>query len=128
VQGQPAPLPYSEELVNDLAAQAERARADWIAARDAIVRLQDLRAAVRATAQDFRKRLVALRRTLRAVLGTRHHDYQALRGSRVFDTDDEPLEPEVVATQPATQSVVPSAPAAAGERVNGASRPPVPPA
>jgi hypothetical protein len=125
VQARVEPLPYAQELVTDLTEQGERARAEWTAARDALVRLQELRANTRKAATEFQRRLVAFRRTLRATVGTSHLDYQGLRSSRVFETDDEPLEPEGVETQPQSQH---GAPAAVSERVNGASRPPDPPA
>lgn len=98
VQVQGSDLPYTKDLVDDLTAVSERARSEWAQARAAMVKLQELGSTARADAVELQKRLVSFRRTVKAILGTSHRDYQILRSSRSSDAAEEKktVEPAVV--------------------------------
>jgi hypothetical protein len=92
-------LPYGEALMADLGGALEAARAEWKAAQAAMAQAQAERAELRIAANRFVDELIALRKTLRATLGSSHRDYQKLRTARasVPDADDTP---ETETTEP----------------------------
>lgn len=91
-QSAATPLNYGDKLLQELTAALENARKEWTEAQDAITHDQERRAEVRALAGQVQKNLVALRRTLRTLLGTSHRDYQKLRLARSSQLDEEDLE------------------------------------
>jgi hypothetical protein len=87
-------LPYADKLIAEVSQALGAARKEWTEAQDAMVAHQELQAQVRALAGELQQNLVALRRTLRTVLGTSHKDYQKLRLAKTSHLDEE--DPEVV--------------------------------
>lgn len=84
-------------LLEALKAATEKAKQAWAEAQASRVELQQIKAAVRVQAVAFNRELVAVRRVLRAVVGTHHFDYQTLRVSRTTaeegsDSDDTVVE------------------------------------
>jgi hypothetical protein len=65
----------------------ERASTAYQTQRDARVELQERRQRLREIAVLLDDELIALRRVLKKVLGTRHHDFQYLRVSRMRRED-----------------------------------------
>jgi hypothetical protein len=105
-------------LIEALQAALDKAEQSWSKAQTARVALQQSQATVREQALAFNRELVALRRILRAVLGTAHLDYQTLRASRAIpvglDDDDTVVEEEVdpyaqTQTQPTSQTPISNA-------------------
>lgn len=88
------PLPYQEAVVQALTPAIEAADAEWAEAQDRRVQEQAMRDATRDAAVLLHKELVALRRTLRAVLGTSHLDYRRLRAQASMGSGEE-VEEEV---------------------------------
>ena len=92
-------VPGGQPLIDTLTAAIAAAEHSWSEAQASRVELQQKQAAVREHALAFNRGMVALRRILRAVLGTHHLDFQALRASRVsnpevLDEDDSVVEEE----------------------------------
>jgi hypothetical protein len=87
----------TQALIDQLQQLIDRAEAAWAAAQQALAELQDKRAALRLMAAELNQALIAFRRVLRTLLGTKHRDYQKLRTRRIRqnDTDlgDPPTEP-----------------------------------
>ena len=66
----------------DTAAQA------WAEAQEQLANHQELLAETREAASDLHQELIALRRALRAAVGTQHPDYPALRTNRSIASDE----------------------------------------
>ncbi len=79
VEQKGAELPYREALLTELTARIDSASSAEDAAHGARVALQEKQREVRELVASFHKELVSLRRTVRAVLGSSHFDYQRLR-------------------------------------------------
>jgi hypothetical protein len=71
------PLPYKAEFQQEFGVAVDAALKEWAEANTRFVRQQDLLR--RDAAASLNAELVAFRRSLRAVLGTQHRDYQQLR-------------------------------------------------
>jgi len=80
-------VPYAEQMVADLRAALDAAKADAKNIGASSSEEADMRAAVRETAERFHRDLIAFRRTLRAHVGRSHPEYQKLRVVRVRTTD-----------------------------------------
>lgn len=78
---------YAEQMVADLRAALDSAKADSRAVGDSTSREADMRATARSAADRFHRDLIAFRRTLRAHVGRSHPEYQKLRVVRVRTTD-----------------------------------------
>ena len=79
VEQKGAELPYREELLSELTARISSASEADESAQRARVTLQEKQRQVRELVSQFYQELVSLRRTVRAVLGASHYDYQRLR-------------------------------------------------
>ena len=79
VEQKGAELPYREALLTELTARIDSASSADDAAHAARVALQEKQREVRELVASFYQELVSLRRTVRAVLGSSHFDYQKLR-------------------------------------------------
>jgi hypothetical protein len=91
------PLPYHDQLMEDLGGALAKAEAEWKEAEEAQADFRALRIKVREIGAALEKDLVAFRRVLRTVLGSEHPDYQKLRleRARTVDADDDPGAPPV---------------------------------
>jgi len=85
-------LPYGAKLIEDVSQALGEARKEWTEAQDAMAEHQEKQAEVRRLASELQQNLVALRRTLRTVLGTSHRDYQKLRLAKTSHLDEEDAE------------------------------------
>jgi hypothetical protein len=94
------PLPYTEELLEDLGNALVKAQAEWDEAEAAQADFRAMRIAVRETGVALEKDLVAFRRVLRTILGSEHPDYQKLRRERARtpDVDDDANAPQAPPT------------------------------
>jgi hypothetical protein len=81
VETEGADLPYQEVLLTELTARIESADRASKSASAVRIELQDKQREVRELVTSFHKGLVSLRRALRAMLGTKHFDYQRLRAT-----------------------------------------------
>jgi hypothetical protein len=98
---------YVADLVARVTPLLEAATQSWDAAQTHMAAERELLRQTREAAALLQKELVALRRTLRATLGSTHRDYQVLRISRVAQDEDEidaipsgasqPVAPEIAA-------------------------------
>jgi hypothetical protein len=106
VEQKGAELPYRETLVAELTARIDSARVAEDAAHGARVALQEKQRQVRELVASFHKELVSLRRTVRAVLGSSHFDYQRLRvpDRAVAEPSDEASEAEPSETESGASS------------------------
>jgi len=100
------PLSYQTVAVDALNRTLRSAIKEWTEAEAADSAYQQLLASVREQAAAMQAELVALRRTLIAVVGRTDRDYQKLRVERgvVVDEDDDPaapLPPSIVVSAPA---------------------------
>jgi hypothetical protein len=89
------PPPYTDTLKQDMEALIEAAKADLKVATSRSARLSELRTLVRQKAVKFHRDLIAFRRALKALVGSNHPDYQALRvvrGAELSDIRSEELE------------------------------------
>lgn len=89
-------VPEGQALIAALKEAADKAEEHLAAAHTSRVELQQSQATVRELAIAFNRELVALRRILRATVGTHHLDFQALRASRVKSVDIEDEDDTVV--------------------------------
>ena len=99
----------------------EKAELIWAAAQTARVELQQSQATVREHAVAFNRELIALRRILRATVGTHHLDYQTLRTSRVLPVGAEESDESVVEDVPTDAHPLTTPVASNGASSNGAS-------
>ena len=106
---------YVPALTEDLSAALAHADEAWRHMQDILSEHQRLLAEARTAAVLINRELVALRRTLRSLLGTSNRDYQKLRTKRVFDTDESEDEP-IIEDQPNPLTT-------AAQPTNGHSRP-----
>jgi hypothetical protein len=81
-QSGPSPLPYEQELHEALEPVVAEAWSLWRAAQRTQAGLQEHRAITRHAARAAHRKLVALRRTLKALLGARHRDYRRIAMAR----------------------------------------------
>jgi hypothetical protein len=119
VQQLDATATWRDALVNDLEALLERSRDGLHQLRTGRATVQALQARNREAGAALQAQLVPFRRSLRAVLGPSHLDYQSLRVSRVRDTDDADRVVESVAESGA-QSVAESVTASVAQAGNAA--------
>jgi len=91
------PLPYHDQLMEDLGGALAKTEAEWKEAEEAQAEFRTLRIKVREIGAALEKDLVAFRRALRTVIGSEHPDYQKLRleRARTVDADDDPGAPPV---------------------------------
>lgn len=75
-------MAYAPQLIEEIGRLYEAAQAAHAKAQEMRVALQAQQAETRTFANRLQRELVALRRTLRAELGTSHVDYQRLRAPR----------------------------------------------
>jgi len=120
------PLEYRDAMLGSLGPAVDKAAADTADAQAEAVAAQELQQRTREAAVALHKELIALRRSLRAVIGTSHLDYRRLRVSPGSTASDEVEEVEEVVpqtvqplatTSPSIASVVP--PSTNGARHNG---------
>jgi hypothetical protein len=80
---------YVADLLARVTPLLEAATQSWDAAQTHMAAERELLRQTREAAAAVQKELVALRRTLRATLGSTHRDYQMLRIARVAQDEDE---------------------------------------
>lgn len=109
------PLACGDAVLAELAPLVASAREEWEQVQGGLARTQELQAECRGAANALQAQLVAFRRSLRAVLGASHRDYQSLRESRVeSEADKQEADATLVVTAPvvaapvARSSVVPN--------------------
>jgi hypothetical protein len=99
--------PQHEAMIAALTAALEKAEQSWTQAQAARVEVQRNQSVVREHALTLNKAMIALRRTLRTVMGTRHLDYQTLRVSRrstAVEEEDESTVEEAATTESSSAS------------------------
>jgi hypothetical protein len=101
------PLPYQKAALDGLTPALQSAAKEWAEAEAADSEYQKLLASVRQLASELQKELVALRRSLMAVVGRNDKDFQKLRvehGGLPDDDDDAnvPTSPTSVVVAPAS--------------------------
>jgi hypothetical protein len=102
-------VPGSAAIIEAIDLAIEATSLDWHNAQEARVALQERQAQVRTAAVRLNRELVALRRILRAVLGTSDLAYQSLRVSRtVTETENETTELEETAEVDSAAAVTPT--------------------
>jgi hypothetical protein len=87
-EGMPEPS-FFVVMKADLEPAIEAARVESKQAASTHTAYQELQAQLRRACEAFNDELVAFRRTLAALLGTNHRDYQRLRASRISRDDEE---------------------------------------
>lgn len=87
-----ATLPYAQRALSDLRPMVEDTAATHERGQRTRIEVQQLQAEVREAAEALQDELVALRRTLRAALGSGHLDYQRLRTPRSRMAEGDALE------------------------------------
>ena len=97
-------LPYAQEAISDLQARCDDVLAAHQTSKEVRVALQEKQREGRTAALALHDSLVALRRTLRAVLGSDHYDYQRLRMTRSRGNADPPVGEPAVSEPTATPS------------------------
>lgn len=97
---------YVADLLARVTPLLEEATQSWDAAQNHMAAERELLRQTRAAAALVQKELVALRRTLRATLGSTHRDYQVLRIVRVAQDEDEIDAIDTNASQPVTPESV----------------------
>jgi hypothetical protein len=83
-------LPYGSLLVSNLTPLIERAEEAWTVGQGELAELQSVQRELRGRGASFLAGLVRLRIILRAMLGSQHRDYQALRATRRSHDDEVP--------------------------------------
>jgi hypothetical protein len=83
------PLEYAADVVARVTPLLDEATRCWDAAQDHMATERELLRQTREAAAIVQRELVALRRTLKVILGATHRDYQVLRLSRVAQDEDE---------------------------------------
>jgi len=113
-----AGLPYQATLLAELTARIESADGAAKRASGARVELQEKQRRVRELTATFHKRLISLRRALRAMLGSNHFDYQRLRRPKAAATAEPPSDaaPDATSTVPSTTGGEPTSRAPMPER------------
>ena len=115
-----AAAPSGDALIARLEATLDTAEAHSNEARTARVLTQQDQAVVRECARALNRELVNLRRVLRTVLGSTHHDYRALRTFRPIRAETNRDEAVVVAAS-IERGVVATPTNGAATSSNGAS-------
>jgi hypothetical protein len=111
VEQEAAGLPYQQTLLAELTARIEGADGAAKSAYTARTALQEKQREVRELSATFHKGLVSLRKTVRAMLGSSHLDYQRLRvpsRAAAEPPDDEAPVTVPSATETAAASTAPN--------------------
>jgi hypothetical protein len=96
-------MPYHDELVEALREPVADAWRMWQQAQRAQATLQEHQARTREAAGEANRKLIALRRSFKALLGGRHRDYRRIlmpRGGGGVEPDELAL-PDALAGEPA---------------------------
>jgi hypothetical protein len=91
-------LSYGSMLIEDMTTLLQTAKTAWKQVQEGKTALQELQSQTRAAAENLEKELVAFRRVLRRVLGSKHRDYQILRRDRGKDIEVEDEAADVAQT------------------------------
>ncbi|HEX2882259.1 MAG TPA: hypothetical protein VHO25_22215, partial [Polyangiaceae bacterium] len=97
------PLEYVANIQARVTPLLAEATCCWEAAQDHMAAERELLRQTREAAAVVQKELVALRRTLKVILGATHRDYQVLRLSRVAQDEDE-IDTDVTSDAPSNDS------------------------
>lgn len=120
VQADGQSLPYAAALIEEISRLATATQVAHAAAQEVRVALQMQQGQTRSLGVKLQRELVALRRTLRAELGTHHVDYQRLRAPRARMAVEASIEGSDAPV------ITPSLPRSVPQPVPSASTPPVP--